>query len=204
MPPKTKSKKAATAASKWKGNALQKKARVAEDNSETEWMTGDEEEPSLRKMVENMGSMLTTLMHKMQQLEQRPETEEMSAATHNLYAGAVASTSTQEAQAQAPVHTQPPPEASSHPDVSDEVRVQVARHLNTAPMMFPLTDDDSDTNDEERAQRRRHRVMKSGKIRTTDVYVTKRVRWPHEMVSSTQGQTPIYLEMSLALFTNGY
>ena len=46
--------------------------------------------------------------------------------------------------------------------------------------------------------------MKSGKIRTTDLYVTKRVRWPHEMVCSTQGQPPIYLEMSLALFTNGY
>ena len=108
MPPKTTSKRAVTAASKRKGKALQKKPRVAEDNSETEWTTGDEEEPSLRKMVENMGSLLTTLTHRMQHLEQRPEAEETSAATHNLYAGAVASTATQEAEARAPVPTQSP------------------------------------------------------------------------------------------------
>ena len=96
MPPQTKSKRAATAASKHKGKSLQKKARVTEEKKETEWTTGDEEEPSLRKVVENMGSLLTTLTHKMQQLEQRPEVEESTAATHNLYAGAVASTSTQE------------------------------------------------------------------------------------------------------------
>ena len=46
--------------------------------------------------------------------------------------------------------------------------------------------------------------MKSGKIRTTDVYVTKRVSWPHEMVTTAHGQPPIYLDMSLALFTNEY
>ena len=176
MPPKTKSKKPATAASKRKGKALQKRARVAEANSETEWTTGDEEEPSLRRMVENMGSLLTTLMHKMQHLEQQAELEEMTTAAHNLYAGAVASTFTREAEAQAPVPTQPPPEANAHPDVSDEVRAQVAIRLNTAPMMFPLTDDDSDIDDEERTWRHRRRGMKSGKIRTTDLYVTKRVR----------------------------
>ena len=131
MPPKTKSKRAATAASKRKGKSLQKKARVTEDNSETEWTTGDEEEPSLRKMVENMGSLLTSLTHKMQQLEQWPETDEATAATHNLYAGALASTSTQETDTRAPAPTHPPPEVASLPDVSDEARAQVVRRLNT-------------------------------------------------------------------------
>ena len=154
MPPKTKSKKTATAASKRKGKALQKRARVAEANSEMEWTTGDEEEPLLRHMVENMGSLVTALMHKMQHVEQRAESEETTAASHILHAGAAASTSTQEAEAQAPVPTQPLPEASAHPDVSDEVRAQVARHLNTAPMMFPLTEDDSDSDDEERTWQR--------------------------------------------------
>ena len=96
MPPKTKSKKAVTAASRQKGKSLQKKAKATEENSETDWTTGDEDEPSLRKVMENMGSLLTSLTHKMQQLQQRPEMEEATTATHNLYAGAVASTSAQE------------------------------------------------------------------------------------------------------------
>ena len=43
--------------------------------------------------------------------------------------------------------------------------------------------------------------MKFGKVRT---YVTKSVRWPHEMVFITQWQSPMYSDTSIALFTNGY
>ena len=46
--------------------------------------------------------------------------------------------------------------------------------------------------------------MKSGNIHTMDSYVTKQVRWPHEVVYTTHGQPPVYSDMSLALFTNGY
>ena len=76
-------------------------------------------------MVENIGSLLTTLTHKMQQLEQWPETEEATTATYNLYAGTVASTSAQGTDARAPTPTEPPPEVRSVADVSDEVRAQV-------------------------------------------------------------------------------
>ena len=31
-----------------------------------------------------------------------------------------------------------------------------------------------------------------------------RVKWPHEMVFSSQGKAPTYEDMSLALFTYGY
>ena len=34
--------------------------------------------------------------------------------------------------------------------------------------------------------------------------MTLRVKWPHEMVFSSQGQAPVYEDMSLALFANGY
>ena len=34
--------------------------------------------------------------------------------------------------------------------------------------------------------------------------VIKRVVWLHEVVYTTQGQPPVYSDMSLALFVNGY
>ena len=46
--------------------------------------------------------------------------------------------------------------------------------------------------------------LKSGKIRTTDSMVIRRVVWPHEMVYTMEGQPPVYSDMSIALFMNGY
>ena len=130
---------------------------MAEATSETDWMTGDEEEPSLRHMVENMGALLTMLTLKMQHMEQRANPQEMTAASHTLYAGPAATTSSQEAEAQASLPMHAPPEMSSHPDVSDEVRVQVARRLNTTPPLFPLMDEDTDSDDEDRTRRGRRK-----------------------------------------------
>ena len=31
-----------------------------------------------------------------------------------------------------------------------------------------------------------------------------RIKWPHELVYCTQGKAPVYEEMSLAMFANGY
>ena len=90
------------------------------------------------------------------------------------------------------------------PDMGNEVRAQVARRLHAAPVLFPLTEEETDTDDEDHAVRTKRKGFKSGKIRTTDLYVTKRVIWPHEMCTNAQGQPPVYLDMSLALFTNGF
>ena len=44
-----------------------------------------------------------------------------------------------------------------------------------------------------------------GKVHTMNTYVTKSVRWSHEMVfTTTQGQSPVYSDMSIPLFTNIY
>ena len=34
--------------------------------------------------------------------------------------------------------------------------------------------------------------------------IYNRIKWPHEMVCSAQSKAPVYKEMSLASFTNGY
>ena len=88
-------------------------------------------------------------------------------------------------------------------DVSDAIRAQVTRRLRGAPL-YPSTNEDTALDDEVPAPYRSRQQLKSGKIRTTDTYVTKQVGWPHEMVVTNQGQPPIYQEMSIALFVNGY
>ena len=34
--------------------------------------------------------------------------------------------------------------------------------------------------------------------------MVKRVKWPHEMVFTSQGHAPVYVDMSLVLFSNEY
>ena len=160
MTPKNKSKKVAASASKRKGKALKKKTQTVEATSETEWTTGDEEEPSLRHMVENMGALLTILTSKMQDMEQRHGPQKTVAPSHTFYAGPPATTSSQETEGQAslPMHT--PPVMRAHPKVADEVHVQVAQRLNAAPALFPLTDEDTESDDEDHTHLRRRKAMK--------------------------------------------
>ena len=73
-----------------------------------------------------------------------------------------------------------------------------------APTPYPLTDEGTASEDDETCHTQRRRGLKSGKVRTTDTLIIKRVKWPHEMVFTSQGQPPVYREMSLALFINGY
>ena len=64
--------------------------------------------------------------------------------------------------------------------------------------------DDTASNDKETALPRKRQNIKSGKIRTAETYVTTWVRWPNEMVYNAQSQPPVYSDMSVALFVNGY
>ena len=52
--------------------------------------------------------------------------------------------------------------------------------------------------------KRKRQSIKSGRLRTRNTYVIHRVKWPYEIVCCSQGKAPIYEDMSLALFTNGY
>ena len=102
-------------------------------------------------------------------MEQRCDTQETAAVAHTLYAGPTATTSSQEADSQAFLPTHAPPVMRAHPDVADEVHVQVAQRLHAAPALFPLTDEDTESDDEDHMRRCRWKAMKSGKICTTDL-----------------------------------
>ena len=89
-------------------------------------------------------------------------------------------------------------------DVAKEVRTKVVQHLQGASTPYPLTDQGPASEDEEASHTNGRRGLKSGKVSTIDSVVVKRVQWSHEMVFTNQGQPPVYGELSMALFTNGY
>ena len=58
--------------------------------------------------------------------------------------------------------------------------------------MYPLMYGETELEDGEASPICRRRGLNSGKIRTMDSLVTKRIKWPHEMVITSQGQPPVY------------
>ena len=102
---------------------------------------------------------------------------------------------------EAPYQDGTPPQL---PDVSEAVRTQVAQCLQGAPTPFLLTGEDSPTDKEASPTKRKRCSIKCGKLRTRDTHVVHRIKWPHEMVCSAQSKAPVYEELSLASFTNGY
>ena len=95
-------------------------------------------------------------------------------------------------------------ELDIYPYVTEEGRAQVAQHLQGVSATYALTDDESAAEEEEAHNTHRNRGLKSCKICTTDSLAVKRVKGLREMVFTSQGQIPVYGEMSLACFINIY
>ena len=85
MPPKNKTRKVATTVTKKMGKALKRKSQPLNVQSDTEWTTGDDEEPSLRLMMTNMGALLSTLNTRMESFERRKDHMEGAAVSHTVY-----------------------------------------------------------------------------------------------------------------------
>ena len=90
------------------------------------------------------------------------------------------------------------------PDVANTVRERLAHRHRSTSAPFLLTDDETGSYDEGTAPRCHQTTMKSGKLHSRDTHVVKRIKWVHEMVTPSMGQAPVYKDMSLALFSNGY
>ena len=90
------------------------------------------------------------------------------------------------------------------PDVANAVCQKLAPCLCSTPATFLLTDDKTRSNDKGIAPQLRCTTMKSGTLHTRDTHVVNRIKWPHEMVTASMGQAPVYKNMSLALFSNRY
>ena len=85
-------------------------------------------------------------------------------------------------------------------DLSEEIRVMVARKLCRAPILTISTSEDEPDSDagNKEPPRRRH-PLKSGDVCTTDSMVVKKVTWPHELVNTTAGQAAAYEDQSSCL-----
>ena len=75
--------------------------------------------------------------------------------------------------------------------------MQVNQCLRGVPTPFLWTDKDTASEDKKPAHPHMRRAMKSGKIHTKDSYVTRQVRWPHEMVFTAHGKPPVYSDIAL-------
>ena len=67
-----------------------------------------------------------------------------------------------------------------------------------------LMDEDSPTDEEASPVKRKRQSIKSGRLRTQDTNLIHWIKWPNEMVCCSQGKAPIYEDMSLASFANGW
>ena len=195
MPPKKKSKG---------GDALStptKKGKSSKNQmlpySDMEGTTDGEEELSLKTMM----SPLTSMNSRMSQYEERLNRRSNSASVHAVYM-VFPEPSTSRATVDGSTRQLTAAILDGFPHMADEVRVRVDSCLRGTPTLYGFTDDKSSSEDEAALPAHQKQGLKTGKIRTTDSMVTKKVVWWHKVVYTTQGQSPVYSEMSISLFVN--
>ena len=93
---------------------------------------------------------------------------------------------------------------ANFPNMANDDCERLAQRICSTSAPFILTDNETGLEDEGAAPRHRRTTIKCGKLPTRDTHVVKRIKWPHEMVFTSMGQGPVYKDMSLALFANGY
>ena len=104
-------------------------------------------DPSLRVMMANMVAMLTTHTTRLEVFEKKQVTQDDTATSHMFYTAQPEISISQAARSHPPAR-QIPAELDAYPDVTEEVRAQVAQHLRGAPAQYPLTDEELAPGDE--------------------------------------------------------
>ena len=119
-----------------------KKKQPPSVDTDTDGITEDEGEPSLWGMMPTMGTMLptSTLTTRMEGLEMKQETQDDTATSHMVYT-AQPEVSTSQAATSSPLARHTLAELDACPDVTENVRAQVAQCLREAPAPYPLTDE---------------------------------------------------------------
>ena len=130
MPYKTKTRKVATTVTKKKGKAVKRKSQPLNIQSDTEWTTGDEEEPSLRLMMSNMGALLSTLTTTMEGFERWQDHMEGAAVSNTVYTAPPGASTNQDPEVLAALSKLMTAETCApYPDMAEKVRAQVAQRL---------------------------------------------------------------------------
>ena len=91
------------------------------------------------------------------------------------------------------------------PRVADDIvpetpRRELARHLRQAPLLADISTDDSRMGQGPARRRKKDKPLKSGKVRTADYIVIKRITWPNEL----GGEPMTYEHISISQFVTGY
>ena len=71
-------------------------------------------------------------------------------------------------------------------------------------MLVGSCTDESELDEEPAPRRKKAKVLKSGKTRTADSTVVKRITWTHELVYTLRGEPVTYELISLPQFVTGY
>ena len=81
--------------------------------------------------------------------------------------------------------------------IPETARRELARCLMQAPLL-DISTDHSGTDQEPAHRRKKGMPLKSGKVRTADSTVIKRINWTHELVYTSGGE-PVTYELILCL-----
>ena len=91
------------------------------------------------------------------------------------------------------------------PDMANDVCEKLTQRLHSTSTPFLLTDDETGSDDQGAPTPLFVAGLTSNLVRfTPDSQVVNRIKWLHEMGCSFVLQAPVYKDMSLALFLNGY
>ena len=85
--------------------------------------------------------------------------------------------------------------------MANVVHERLAHRLHSIFVPFLITDNETGSDNDGTAPPNHH------EIRETSYQghpCCQQIKWPHEMVTASTGQAPVYNDMSLAMFSNGY
>ena len=70
--------------------------------------------------------------------------------------------------------------------------------------MGSATEEECDLGEEMCVRQKCIKMIKSGKVRTANTMVVRRITWPHKLVYTTGGHPAMYEQLSLPLFLSEY
>ena len=91
-------------------------------------------------------------------------------------------------------------EAQAH--VPEMMRWRLTRHLRL--LLVESLSDESEMGEGPARGKKRRKALRSGKVRTADSIVVKRINWPHELMYTSGGKPAVYEQVSMPLFMSGY
>lgn len=88
--------------------------------------------------------------------------------------------------------------------MSESVRCKLSHWLKQAPLLTESTIEEESDSEEMGVRQKFRKTIKSGKVRTADATIVKRITWPHKLIYTARGQPAVYDRLTIHLFVSGY